>query len=315
MQISSRHYALAAALWLAQAAALAQAPPDEFDLEPEIEQAPRYRIEFILFAHNDLDPGEELLNVVPTKSRFNYAQSMPVQREFDAISREILRQQIDTPILPGLDALETGLLSPDSAIGEASLSSLDSEAIEIAADRAETETEIGIGTEAEAAIDPAPAIELSLLPPEQLALTNVLNKLERLDAYTPLLHSGWEQNGLAEDMAIPIDLIYFGVRNPRGTLRLHMSRYLHIIADLAYQPPSTAQLQIQPPLPLGGGISFPALQPEPAEDYYLYEERRILRGQLNYFDHPALGILLQITLAPEPEPEPEVVDPLAVPSA
>ena len=36
------------------------------------------------------------------------------------------------------------------------------------------------------------------------------------------------------------------------------------------------------------------------------EQRRILRGELNYFDHPAFGLLLQITLAPEPEAEEEI---------
>jgi hypothetical protein len=58
---------------------------------------------------------------------------------------------------------------------------------------------------------------------------------------------------------------------------------------------------------LGSGFGLYQNFTEPAApaEYYLLEQRRILRGELNYFDHPAFGLLLQITLAPEPESEPE----------
>ena len=146
----------------------------------------------------------------------------------------------------------------------------------------------------------------------------------------PLLHSGWEQNGLPEADAIAIDLTEFGALNPRGTLRLHMSRYLHMSIDLAWVDDPLLQTYESPPIvfsdsgvlpPRGvpSASGFPA-DPGPADPrfgqfgepavaeqprYFLFEERRILRGELNYFDHPAFGLLLQITLAPEPQSEPE----------
>ena len=284
--------------------------------EPVVELPPRYRIEFILFAHNRFDPAEEYFDVVPPTSAFA-AEDEPIpQREFDDSSAVALQELIAGPIEAPEPEPEPELTAatPDLQF-DAAGNPIDADGNPI--DAAQPELE--------AFLDPAlvngPATRYLNL--DELTLLPTLDRLERLDAYTPLLHSGWEQNGLAEADAVPLDLIEFNSTNPGGTLRLHMSRYLHMAIDVAWQ---------NVPLPDGESLRAPAFGNSPflppqrpaqfgfgqnsfdardnaapinePERYYLFEQRRILRNELNYFDHPAFGLLLRITLAPEPDPEP-----------
>jgi hypothetical protein len=224
-------------------------------------------------------------------------------RFFDEDSRQSLRELIEGPI--SAPPLEESVAAELSEPGEDSAQSpaLAGDALDGAA-------------ELEAYLDPrlVEGPNTRYLDLDELTLLPTLDRLDRLDAYTPLIHGGWEQNGLAEADAVPIDLGEFDSSNPRGTIRLHMSRYLHISVDMAYRPellppeppgdplgPRTAPTVTEPPF---GFRPFAASEePEPAA-YIMLEQRRILRGELNYFDHPAFGLLLQITLAPEPESDP-----------
>ena len=65
-------------------------------------------------------------------------------------------------------------------------------------------------------------------------------KLRAIAAYRPLVHAGWVQPGLPEADAEPFDLKMLGVVNPRGTVRVHLSRFLHITLDLTYQADADA---------------------------------------------------------------------------
>ena len=252
---------------------------------PVVERPPRYRIEFIVFAHNRFDAAEEHFDIVPPTSQFAATDEPIPQRIFDEDARQALRDLIEGPIVPP---------PPDPA------------------EQAFGEDELSLAEpELEAYLDPAfvegPATRF--LEPEELTLQTEFNRLERLGAYTPLLHGGWEQNGLAETDAVAIDLSEFFVANPRGTLRLHMSRYLHMTVDLAWRDTGLPAPSAGGPAPAFGdtprrppgvgGANLPG--GGAAMQYYLFEQRRILRGELNYFDHPAFGLLLKITLAPEPE--------------
>lgn len=276
---------LVAAITAASQPRAQQADTSPATLAPEIELPPRYRVEFIVFAHNRFDAAEEHFDVVPHNSRFAATDEPIPQRFFDADDRQALRELVEAPVLPE---------PPEEAAAE------------------------GDGTLAAAPEDPDAALEAWLDPAlvegpatryldlDELTLLPELERLERLDAYTPLVHSGWEQNGLAEADAVPVDLSEFGITNPRGTIQLHMSRYLHISVDLAYRDApvtlegdGTVSVYADSPLravpPRTGFGSFDSSAPV----YYLLEQRRILRGELNYFDHPAFGLLLKITLAPE----------------
>jgi len=253
----------------------------------DVELPPRYRVEFIIFAHNRFDPAEEHFDFVPPTSEFA-ATSEPIpQRAFDAADRQELLDLIEAPIVPPPPG-------PDALAG------------------VEGALPAGEPDEFEAYLNPAlvdgPATRY--LEPEELTLQATFDRLERLDAYRPLLHGGWEQNGLAETDAVPIDLSAFLSDNPRGTIRLHMSRYLHISVDIGYDeerfssaaPSGLSQSDARFPQQRTFGDDR-VRRNFAAPEYILLEQRRILRGELNYFDHPAFGLLLKITLAPEPDSE------------
>jgi hypothetical protein len=142
-----------------------------------------------------------------------------------------------------------------------------------------------------------------LLQPEELALGAQYAALARIDAYVPLVHGGWVQQGLPETAARPFDLALLGVTNPRGSIRLLLSRYLHLQVDLSYQ--DGAQPPAQP------AFGDPILTELPlVPRYVLRTERRASSGDLHYFDHPAFGLLVLVTplppdavpVAPRPAP-------------
>lgn len=256
-------------------AAMAQDDLGAPEPEVDVERPPRYRVELIVFANNELDPAEEYLALPPPLSQFNPRRVPPVRRYVDAAMLRSIERQVEAPIM-----IEPAESAPAPRPADV------------------------------LAIDfflPEPAnLGLRILDPSELMLNDAFATLERLGAYTPLLHAGWEQNGLSEEAAVAIDVARFGSLNPTGTIRLHVSRFLHARVDLAYRPP----LQLQQTVPAfgdngsvlyGDGLSASRLSIAPT--YYLFEERRLFRGELNYLDHPAFGVILIVTLAPEPEPE------------
>jgi hypothetical protein len=139
----------------------------------------------------------------------------------------------------------------------------------------------------------APALHFRLLRSDELQLTTQYSALERIDAYVPLVHAGWVQQGLAEDQAQPFDLALLGALNPSGTIRLHLSRFLHFKVDLTYQ--SNAGRAVRADAPFGSReLSELALPPR----YTLQAERQTRSGELHYFDHPAFGLLVMVTPLP-----------------
>jgi hypothetical protein len=123
------------------------------------------------------------------------------------------------------------------------------------------------------------------LLPAELELRSEYQRLSRDPAYAPLLHAGWVQAGLPEDQAPVFDLASLGTANPRGTVRLYLSRFLHVNLDLTYQAPAGGA-----PVNSGDLDEF-AIAPR----YTLVNERNVRSGELHYFDHPAFGVLVKIT--------------------
>jgi hypothetical protein len=160
-----------------------------------------------------------------------------------------------------------------------------------------------------APLDPSPGgtpafFRFRLLAPEELELGAVYTTLERLDAYEPLLHGGWVQDGLGEADARPFDLGLLGGNNPAGTIRLHVSRFLHVTLDLDYygEMPGTGAAA-------GQNESLGLTELTLAPRYELNASRRTRRGELHYFDHPAFGVLVVV------RPRPAPVAPGALPPA
>ena len=81
----------------------------------------------------------------------------------------------------------------------------------------------------------AEALLVRPLRPDEMKLSTEYRRLRAISAYHPLVHVGWVQPGLPEADSMPIDISTFGVLNPRGTVRVHLARFLHIPRDLTYQ--------------------------------------------------------------------------------
>ena len=141
-----------------------------------------------------------------------------------------------------------------------------------------------------AALERAEALQVRPLRPEELKLGTEYRKLRAISAYQPLVHVGWVQPGLPETDATPIDLGTLGVLNPRGTVRVHLTRYLHVTLDLTYQAPASTT----PAASSVDGLDEMVVAPQ----YRLTTTRRVISGELHYFDHPAFGVLVRITPVP-----------------
>ena len=128
-----------------------------------------------------------------------------------------------------------------------------------------------------------------LLAPEQLQLNTEYRKLTNGGGYHPVLHAGWVQPGLPEDQAKPFDLTLLGVTNPRGTVRVYLSRFLHVSLDILYQDGTAAGAATAEPF--ANELREVAFAPR----YRLTTERQTRSGELHYFDHPAFGVLVKVT--------------------
>ena len=134
--------------------------------------------------------------------------------------------------------------------------------------------------------------------------------------YRPLLHVAWQQPGLdARNVrAVRLDNTRFErkaaeqvevepelgqVRDEPeytppikifdGTVRLRKSRFLHLDVDFVYFPDTLQQPDLEMPAQSAGHRRFPA-------DYVrLTESRRIKPDDLNYFDHPLFGLIVEVS--------------------
>jgi hypothetical protein len=236
---------------------VAQAPP----ATPEAQLPPQYEVEVLIFANRDFDPTEE---------RFEQALD-GFGDDTGALLREVPVFD-DTNFGAGTSPLDTpGLLDPRAAPAPADPFAAPQPVDPFAAQAAE-------------------ALRIRLLRPEELKLGNEYRKLGGLRAYLPLVHAGWVQPGLPEADAEPFDLGVLGVLNPRGTIRVHLSRFLHITVDLTYRADAASASDFAPTESLDELVFAPR--------YRMTATRSSRSGELHYFDHPAFGVLVRITPVP-----------------
>jgi hypothetical protein len=231
------------------------------DLDPlEAPAVPKYRVEFILFAHADVDPAEEVF-VDEYASR---AQPTPPMRE----------------PFPGREtdagAAEPGAAEPGTAPDTGPFDFIDP-----------------FGQLARGGDRRAP-FQFRILRRDELQLGEAFTRIERLGAYRLLAHGAWVQDGLDDSAAQPMNLANLGIVNPQGTLRLYLSRFLHLSIDLKYQPPRNG-LETEA---VTDPRALTELELEP--EFRMVEQRRVARsGELHYVDHPLFGLLFMISPAPE----------------
>ena len=144
--------------------------------------------------------------------------------------------------------------------------------------------------------------EFVLHPIEELDMTDVASRLERLDIYRPVMHFAWTQVTRPEEETRPIDLEALAEppEGLEGTFTLYLSRYLHLVVNLSLERRAGLEDAFaidEPPAVFSdgrGGASLDELRPA-AVRFRIVEDRIFKSGDLRYFDHPKFGVLAKIT--------------------
>lgn len=255
----------------------------------ETQGPPRYEVEIILFAYRDADPGEELFALEQPQRPAPSSALLPIEQQVYGVNRLKLDELPGTPAIgpvepPAAEAPSSGLPPPNppeqAATPDGALRPIE-----------------GLPAARGDAASPAQEFRFRLLRPDEMQLDDEYARISRVDAYQPLAHAGWVQDGLAEDQARAINVAYLGIANPSGTIRLHVSRFLHLNVDLTYRAPRGA-------LPEDTGANAAALSElRLPQRYVMHQQRRARSGELHYIDHPMFGLLFLITPAPEEQEE------------
>jgi hypothetical protein len=123
--------------------------------------------------------------------------------------------------------------------------------------------------------------------------------LETNDKYQVLTHQRWIQTADARSSS-PVMRITDPADDLDGTVVFYMSRFLHVDVDLLLKDESDKKENSTPgaadvqPIPASAsGVDTGMNNQELV--YRIDESRRIRSNQMNYFDHPKFGVLLQIT--------------------
>ena len=169
------------------------------------------------------------------------------------------------------------------------------------------DTAVDADSVGEAAVD----VDLGIrtLAREELTMQDTLARLERLDAYRPLMHFGWSQATVAEDQSPQLPLARFGTPPPGldGQLQLYLNRFLHLVVDVSrLAPDGAAAMRTQQPAigaPGGRSDTFPerstfgrdiVVEYQPLR-YRIAEDRIMKNGETRYYDHPKIGVIAKVT--------------------
>lgn len=151
--------------------------------------------------------------------------------------------------------------------------------------------------------------QLVLLTEDELMLGDVADRFELLDAYETLLHFGWVQPTFPAEETPPIELQLLAVPPERlaGSLTLYLSRYLHLVVDLALDAPAEFEEEVvdeESFFSFGDSRSAyddPFDTPLMPVRFRIQENRIVKNAELRYFDHPKFGVLAKVTRVEEPE--------------
>lgn len=169
-----------------------------------------------------------------------------------------------------------------------------------------------------------------LLPDKDMKLNDTARKLTNSGSYRVLIHAAWRQP-LNKTGKGPLIHLHSGTgtttnfqpsRSPDGAatppllptepepldgmVQVVLSRYLHLNVDLLlHKPyiaktttaasPSVATAQTKIPETMAMADQSTAAAPPAFTTYRLINSRRMRSNELHYIDHPALGVIAQIT--------------------
>jgi len=242
---------------------------DSIDLEPIAPAAPRYSVELILFAYGD---GVAMGNEVFPPDEVAEPETAPEGDEDSVFGGRQDEAEFSDRPQPGDTAMRADAGSEPGS-GPASLEQL---------------------------VVPAD-IELRVLPREELTLSSAFDTLSELDAYRPVAWAGWTQTVYESNVTPAIRLRRLD-RVPLafdGTLKLYLSRYLHLEVDLRMEDrqggvPPAAYNSRGPALADIAGAE-PQVRRVETVHYRIREDRIVKNGDLRYFDHPKFGLLAKIS--------------------
>jgi hypothetical protein len=155
-------------------------------------------------------------------------------------------------------------------------------------------------------------IELHLLDPVAYTMDDIYRKLERLDAYQPILRTAWTQTTPPKEVSPAVHLRALGSPPPGldGSVTLYRGRYLHLVVDLALAADSSERQGTTATDRLiaygdgrvhsddGNPLSDVMRQPV---RYRIFEDRIMKIGDIRYFDHPRFGVIARV-MRPEENP-------------
>ena len=303
-------------LALLSAVCTAQDIPLVAEEEEELPTLRRYAVELIVFENGSgIVAGNEIFLPEELPEEFPGEFSDDLADEFGATATQ--------PDATGLEPIDAGVATVAADTQE------DSTGIDLASDPDEIFLDdIDLNTPIEEFLG-YDSIRLSLIDPEEYTMTGLYERLKTLDAYEPVLHSGWIQATFEEQQTPVVRLRTLGTVPLRfdGTLTLFLSRYLHLVVDLSLEDQQLSR---------GGAAmtdgddnyensSWTGFGYEEQYDrrtgpviYRLNENRIVADGDLRFFDHPKFGVLARISRLEdqlvEPEPEPGDLESEAIPA-
>lgn len=110
--------------------------------------------------------------------------------------------------------------------------------------------------------------------------------------YRVLAHKTWTQFAEAKKDSLPVRISDGDAKELDGSVRLYVSRFLHLDIDLALRGSEAIQ-----PFKLEPGSTLAPLPATPTPGVALYkisEGRRVKSKEIHYFDHPKFGALVYI---------------------
>lgn len=132
-----------------------------------------------------------------------------------------------------------------------------------------------------------PDTDFARLRRSDLTMGDIRGRLDRLRAYEPVMHFGWTQATYPADLTRSIELtsLTAPAGGINGTVKLYLSRFLHLVVDLQMNTEAERLADTFAP-----AASF---------GYRIQEDRIFRSGELRYFDHPKFGVLAKVTRVEE----------------
>ncbi len=150
----------------------------------------------------------------------------------------------------------------------------------------------------------------SLAAPKSLQLRDTASRIKRAKDVELMLHLAWVQPGLDEKQAVPVH-IYEGMFSAQegelpkldGTLRLTLSRYLHLESDLIWREPLPPGMPVAQSLTSGTTSQLASATAEELLEttaktagpnyqvFRMQQSSRMRSSELHYQDHPVFGII------------------------